>query len=672
MLLSRTFLAAAAAVVAFAGAATAQTQSTLEQDAIAFGTRETTTAMDLSPDGSKAVFLGAGPGKTTIVYIADLARGTTERIFYSKGDPETLRWCAFASNRRIVCRFTAIMKAEETRLATNTGLISAARLISISLDGKDVKQLGQTSSQYDVGLRLTDGTVIDWLPGIENEVLMTRLFLPEGFRPIASNIQRTKRGVGVVRLDVETLAYKTVEQPKDSVAAWMSDGQGRVRLLGTYELSAETYTTGRVKWAYRTPDSRDWKTLTGYVDTDVSGAPNFWPLAIDASVNGLYALRKRNGRNALVRIELGTSPVEVVVAEHPKVDIDNVVRSGDGQRVIGYSYVEDYRHTVYFDPEYKAFGAGLSKVLGGNPVVDFITSTDDGAKLLVLAGSDRDPGRYYLFDKAKKSLAEIMPVRPNLASRTLAPVKPITYKAADGTSVPAYLTLPVGKEAKGLPAVVMPHGGPSARDEWGFDWLAQFLAARGYAVIQPNFRGSAGYGEACLNQNGFKQWQTSIGDVNAAARYLATAGIADPKRMAIVGWSYGGYAALQSAAVEPSLYKAVVAIAPVTDLSLLKDAYADTTAYKEAAEFIGNQNLADASPLRRSASIQAPVLLAHSNMDLNVGIAHSQRMDEALRSAGKQSEFLAFEGLDHQLADNEARAKMLTKIGQLLDRTIGH
>jgi hypothetical protein len=403
MLLKGKLLLAVAAVACWAGQACAQ--STLEQDAVAFGTRETTTRMDLSPDGKLAVFLGAGPGRTTIVYIADLAAGATKPIFYSKADPETLRWCAFASNTRLACEFTAIMKSENALLATNNGLISASRMISIGIDGKNMKQLGQPSSQYDVGLRQFDGEIIDWRPGGTNEVLMTRLFLPEGFRDIPSNIQRTKRGVGVVRLNVDTLATKIVEQPRDNVATWMSDGQGNVRLLGFAELSSEAFTTGRVKYVYRTPNSRDWKTLTDYVDTDgASGQPNFEPLAIDASINSLYALRKRNGRMALVKVELGDTPVETLVAENPRVDIDDVIRSGDGQRVIGYTYSEEYRHTVYFDPEYRGLSTALTQALPNHPVVDFVTASEDGSKLLIFAGTDTDPGRYYLFDKASKSL----------------------------------------------------------------------------------------------------------------------------------------------------------------------------------------------------------------------------------------------------------------------------
>ena len=446
----------------------------------------------------------------------------------------------------------------------------------------------------------------------------------------------------------------------------MSDGQGTVRLLGLSEVKGESQLSGRTKYLYRTADSRDWNDLMEYQEKE------FFPLAVDASINSLYALRKRNGRYALTRTALDDSRTEVIVAENPKVDIDDVTRIADGQRVIGYTYADAYRHTVYFDPEYKSLATSLARTLPNHPIVTFINSSQDGNKVLLFAGSDQDPGRYYLLDKAKKSMGELMPVRRTLTGRMLATVKPVSYSAADGTSVPAYLTLPAGKEGKGLPAVVLPHGGPSARDEWGFDWLAQFLAGRGYAVIQPNYRGSAGFGDAWLMENGFKSWRTSIGDVSAAARFLVSQGIADPNKLAIIGWSYGGYAALQSAVTERSLYKAVVAIAPVTDLDLLKANYEGYTSHRVVSNFVGSgPHIQEGSPLRHAAAIAAPVLLVHGDFDTNVGIDHSRRMDAALRSAGKSSELITFEGLDHQLEDNDARALMLTKIGQLLDRTIG-
>ena len=245
-------------------------------------------------------------------------------------------------------------------------------------------------------------------------------------------------------------------------------------------------------------------------------------------------------------------------------------------------------------------------------------------------------------------------------------------KAPDGATIPAYLTLPPGKDASGLPAVVLPHGGPSARDEWGFDWLAQFLATRGYAVIQPNYRGSAGFGDEWLIENGFKNWRISIGDITASARWLVSEGVADAKRLAVVGWSYGGYAALQAAAIDPGLFKAVAAVAPVTDLSMLKEEAGDYTNSRVVAEFIGTgPHVAEGSPLRRASAIKVPVLLAHGDMDQNVGIAQSEKMAGALRSAGTPVEFLRYKGLDHQLEDGSARIEMLVKIGELLERSIG-
>jgi dipeptidyl aminopeptidase/acylaminoacyl peptidase len=219
---------------------------------------------------------------------------------------------------------------------------------------------------------------------------------------------------------------------------------------------------------------------------------------------------------------------------------------------------------------------------------------------------------------------------------------------------------------------VLPHGGPSSRDEWGFDWLAQYLAAKGYAVLQPNYRGSAGFGDSWLVQNGFKSWRTSIGDITASAHWMVSQGIADPNRLAVVGWSYGGYAALQSAVTEPSLFKAVAAIAPVTDLSLLKQEAENYTNSRLVAEFVGSgPHLVDGSPLKHAAAIKVPVLLVHGDMDLNVGVLESEKMEAALRAAGTPVEFLHYKALDHQLDDSAARTEMLTKIGALLQRTIG-
>jgi dipeptidyl aminopeptidase/acylaminoacyl peptidase len=330
--------------------------------------------------------------------------------------------------------------------------------------------------------------------------------------------------------------------------------------------------------------------------------------------------------------------------------------------VVGVSYATEKRQAVYFDPGLQALGKSLSKALPGLPLVQFVDSSLDENKLLIRAGSDTDPGRYYIYDKSAKRLAEIMVARPELESATLATVKAVTYKAADGTDVPAYLTLPPGSDGKKIPAIVMPHGGPNARDEWGFDWLAQYYASRGYAVLQPNYRGSSGYGDAWFQRNGFQSWRTAIGDVNDAGRWLVSQGIADPSKLAIVGWSYGGYAALQAAVVDPGLFRAVVAIAPVSDLAVFKQGWAGWSNYRVMSEFIGSgPHLTEGSPAQNAGKFQAPVLLFHGERDFNVPIRQSRIMSDQLKDAGKKAELVVYQNLDHYLEDGQARADMLRR-----------
>jgi dipeptidyl aminopeptidase/acylaminoacyl peptidase len=214
--------------------------------------------------------------------------------------------------------------------------------------------------------------------------------------------------------------------------------------------------------------------------------------------------------------------------------------------------------------------------------------------------------------------------------------------------------------------VLLPHGGPSARDEWGFDWLAQFLAHEGFAVLQPNYRGSAGYGEAWLVENGYRSWRTSIGDVTAAGKWLLAQGV-DPKQLSIVGWSYGGYAALQAGVTEPEMFKAIVAIAPVTDLALLKRHARDYTNFRLVEAAVGDgAHVVEGSPLQNAGRITAPVLMFHGTLDQNVRVEHSQRMDAALKAAGKKSELMTVAGLEHSLVDSNFRAHMLDRIAAFL------
>ena len=655
-------LLAGVAGIALSSSALAADHS-LAEDAKAFGARESIRSVEVSPSGTKLLFIGAGPGRMSTLQYVDIATKAAKTVAASDGDPETLYWCGFGSDTQMVCKFGG-------NQLFGDDIVGFSRLVSISANGGKAKALGQPANYYNPVIRQYDGDILDWLPDSPGSVLMARSYAAERDRA-GSHIRDTREGLGIDRIDLESLKVTQVESARGDASGFITDGRGNVRIMEVPVTKGEVQElTGRYEYKFRARGSKDWKPLAEYSSRDRSGS---YPIAVEAGTDSAYMIKKLDGRDALYLAKLDGSGAMTQVAANKSVDIDGVVRVGRGQRVIGYTYATDGRDVVYFDPEYDKLSGSLSKALPGQPAIDFEGASGDGSKVVVLASSDTNPGVFYLLDKKTKRLDEIAPVRPELTGRALARVSPVRIPTAGGVQIPGYLTLPPNGSGKNLPAIVLPHGGPSARDEWGFDWLAQFLVARGYAVIQPNYRGSAGYGEQWEGANGFKDWQSAIGDITASARYLIDQGIADPKRLAILGWSYGGYAALQSAAVQPDLYKAAVAIAPVTELSLLKRQSENFTNRELMENYVGSgAHLVEGSPARLAGSIKVPVLLVHGDLDANVGIAHSERMLAALQDSGKKAELMRFKGLGHQLDDSNARTRMLTRIGEFLETAIGH
>ena len=635
----------------------------LASDAKAFGARDTVQSMDISPSGKQLVAIVSGPGRQTVVKIVDVATKAAHPIILSGGSPESVDWCKFASETQLVCQYGGYTKVEGD-------VVGFSRLITMGIDGKNVRPLGQPGRATDLDIRQFDGDILDWLPDRPGSVLMQRNYVQQANLTGIGDPTEGAKGLGVDRIDLSSLKVTPVERPAAEAQEYLTDGRGNVRMMALAKTSGGDQLTGDFKFKYRRAGSDKWEDFSEFNSTSGSGDI---PIAVEASSDSALVLAKNDGRDALYRVNLDGTRARTLIASNKQVDIDSVVRLGNGQKVIGYTYVDDRRRTVYFDAEIKSLAAALGKALPDQPVLSFINASADGSKLLIQAYGDTDPGSFYVYDKTNRHLDEVGVVREALLGTRLAPVQSITFPAADGVSVPAYLTLPPGSSGKNLPAIVLPHGGPSARDVWAFDWLPQFLAAQGYAVIQPNFRGSAGYGDDWLAKNGYQGWRTAIGDITASAKYLVSKGIADPKRLAVVGWSYGGYAALLSGAEQPALYKAIVAIAPVTDLNLLKREAKDFTNARLVSGFVGSgPEIVQGSPLQRAAEIKAPVLLFHGDMDGNVNVEHSSKMVTALRNTGDRAELVRFSGLDHQLDDSDARAQMLTRMGQFLDGAIGH
>ncbi len=297
----------------------------------------------------------------------------------------------------------------------------------------------------------------------------------------------------------------------------------------------------------------------------------------------------------------------------------------------------------------------------------FGSTTEDDRLQIVSVASDVDPGATYLYDRATGKVDLLFRPRPKLPTQHLATMKPVRYKARDGVSIPAYLTLPKGATPKNLPTVIFPHGGPWARDSWGYNGWTQFLANRGYAVLEPNFRGSSGYGKKFLNL-GNKQWGTGTmqHDLTDAVKWLVAEGIADPKRVGITGGSYGGYATLAGVAFTPDLYAAAVdLVGPSSLLSLIKSFPPYwRPLIKIWSVRVGNPDdpaelaqLKAQSPLYAAKAIKTPLLVIQGANDPRVTQAESDQIVAAVRDNGHPVEYLVapdeghgFQGKDNNLA----------------------
>lgn len=632
--------------------------------AIRFGAREAVQQISLSPDGKHfAVLLAEGKRGVTAYVLATDGSPTSVPLIASNGEKEDLEYCQWASSTQLICGFSFTDGSAGS-------IVGFARLVTIGADGKNLKLLSARSTHDDVGWMQDGGSVIDWQgDATGSAILMTRQFVPT--LSTGTHVNESGEGLGVERVDPVTLRRRTVELPHLTAREYIADGQGAVRILGSRRTTGRGYSDTHIDYTYRKPESKAWLPLST-VTGDSQSEAGFDPYAVDPALNVAYGFDQQDGRNALFKVALDGSLKRDLVFARPDVDLSGLVRIGRQHRVVGVTFVTDRRQTEFFDPELKKLGASLAKAMPKRPLVQFVDASADESKLLLWTGSDIDPGEYMLFDKKTRHLDGLVSTRPLLEGMALAPVKAITFPAADGTPIPAYLTLPVGKAATNLPAIVMPHGGPGDRDEWGFDWLVQFFAARGYAVLQPNYRGSTGYGEGWFRKNGFQSWQIAIGDVNDGGRWLIKQGIAAPTTLAVVGWSYGGYAALQSAVLDPSLFKAIVAIAPVTDLDTLRHEHDNFMDYKLVDAFIGRgPHVRQGSPAQNAAKITAPVLMFHGDMDQNVGVGESRMMASRLRSAGRSVELIEFKGLRHQLDDSEARTTLLDRSDMFLREKLG-
>lgn len=638
--------------VTLPAAAMAQ-QGDAKEDAAVFGARASVLDISLSPSGSKIAYLGSDNGTTEVLYVVDLTSDGAPRALMSLAeDGAELSHCDWATDTYLVCEIVGIARVDG-------GVpVYFSRMLSVGTDGSEPRLLTSTRSVRAYGVQQDGGTIVALdVEGEENRILMTRDFLAEA--TIGTRLANEERGLGVEEVDVSSKRRSTVEKPDEYATRYVADDTGAIRLKVRSLRDGSGRLTGERTYFYREPGSKSWRDFG-------DGFSGFSPVAVDAAKNVAYGFRDVDGYQALYRVALDGSGNSEQVLARDDVDIDQLIRIGRQRRVVGASYATEKRTIEYLDPELASLASKLQAALPGKPLIDIVDASADERTLLIVASSDVDPGMTYLLERDSNRLSPLLPLRDPLVDRPMAPMKPITFPAADGTQIPGYLTIPANASGP-MAAIVLPHGGPGSRDEWGFDWLVQFLAARGYAVLQPNFRGSAGYGDAWFGRNGFQEWETAIGDVNDAGRWLVAEGIADPARLGIAGWSYGGYAALQSQVVDPDLYKAVVAIAPVTDLDMVVEEARDYTNFQVVRRFVGDgPHVRAGSPVNFADRFQAPVLLFHGTEDMNVGNQQSRKMEDRLEAAGVPVRYVEFEGHDHYLDHGKVRRDMLLAIDGFL------
>ena len=379
----------------------------------------------------------------------------------------------------------------------------------------------------------------------------------------------------------------------------------------------------------------------------------------------------------LVLLDPMTGKTELVESDPEKqVDFGNAIFSDATEELIATVYVGDNRRIYPKTKEAKHDLEVIRKQIPKGEIA-FTSTTEDMRYQTVAVTSDVDPGSVYLFDSKEGKVELLYKSRPDLPSENLTERKPIRYKARDGLMIPAYLTLPKGVPAKQLPVVIYPHGGPWARDMWGYDPYAQFLANRGYAVLQPNFRSSTGYGKKFLNA-GNKEWGTGAmqNDLSDGVKYLIAQGIADPKRVGIFGGSYGGYATLAGVTFTPELYACGVPyVAPSNLITLIESFPAywrpmlKGSWYMRVGDPADPKDRADLekrSPLNFVDRIQAPLLVVHGANDPRVKRSESDRIVMALRDKGRPVEYLVapdeghgFRAPDNRLALAVAMEKFL-------------
>jgi len=623
--------------------------------ASAFGRLPAIQDADISPDGQRIVMLGGAPAKRTVtVATIDVAQLRILEL----GDVETfgVQWADDTHAILNVAYWDTVEVRSSYHLWRNVVIDRDAKWVTQLLHGSGP----QTATTGQPVLGITNGPKAtamvmapDWNIAVRD--LNTRIFTAE---------DKAYLKEALWRVDLDTGTGRVEERAISNVIGWNVDksGSARVRedvdpLTHAWRLYARPKGEGAWKLQVESPREEDEERYLGYSDAEDA------IYLTDAGADG-QPMIVRLGLADGSKNQIATDIAGAQLLWDKHLDKPVGVQSGFGPP-----------QTRWLDPELQAIAAALTKPLGGPPGIE--AWSKDRTRFLLRVTAPDYPSQWYLYDKARHELSPVGDEYPELKGVPLGKTSVISYKARDGLEIPAYLTLPPGASAnQKLPLVLLPHGGPASYDRYSFDWWAQFIASRGYAVLQPEFRGSTGISKA-FEDAGRKEWggkmQTDLLDGIA---YLARQGVIDPSRVCIVGASFGGYAALAGATLHSDAYRCAASINGVSDLptmlgETMRQEGADSAGLRYWKQVMGD-SIADGrlleatSPAQQVTDATPPILMVVSNQDTTVNPAQSARMRDALEAAGRPVKYVTLENDDHYLMTSANRTKMLEAVGDFL------
>jgi len=615
----------------------------------------------LSPDGRFLATVVDNNGKyiLRVFYIADPSDKKVRASSYPK--EVKVNWVHWANNDQILLSTRQTQKIDGTIVYTGFLYVLGKDASDAKIVLKPQLKSGKLGSQADNsgGYRQFNNTVVDFLPNDTDHILMS-FGKDNAFTP------------GVHKVNIKTRRANRIERGSAEIQYWITDLRGEVR-VGT----GRKERTGDWRMKIRDANGNTWRTDKDYPGLEVGTSVYGFTSNPNEMIIGARAGKDTLG---LFIYDLAQKKRTRKLFQHDKYDVDGIIISADGKQVVGARYTDDTTKRAFFDTASKSRMAKIQREFEGYQI-NIIEQTRNGNQVLFKANTPSVPPNLYVYDFSKNQSTFLARDYPEIGNTDQGDVTKVRYTARDGFKIPGYVTTPAkigaGEIAlKEQPFIIMPHGGPYARDTKSFDYLAQFMASRGYSVLQMNFSGSEGFGHAHENA-GRKNWEIMQEDVEDGARWLIKKGYADKDRVCIVGWSYGGYAALMGAIKDPGLYTCAASIAGVTDL---QDMIRDLKKYRfgkhTAKHFIlkgfdGKKDIKENSPVKRAKEITTPLFLAHGTDDVNVHFDQFTRMKKALKKSKAKTTFLEFQDEDHYFVDYENRTKLLKGLDKFLADNLG-